>query len=86
MILTPEEWDEWKQIPTTKEFFKMLKIERERVKELLVLGLYEKDDEARGIAKCLEQLATLDYDSFREVIYGESKRDIPERTTSSYTS
>ena len=78
MILTEEEWLDWKQSPTTQEFFKYLHLERERVKELLVLGLYEEDDRARGIALCLEQLAVLDYDTLREAMYGEPKRNKTE--------
>ena len=69
MVLTQEEWDSWKQSPVTKEFFKMLVKERESVKEELVLGNYEEDEKARGIARCLSDLSSLDYDSFREVAY-----------------
>jgi len=69
MVLTQEEWDSWKQEVVTKEFFKMLAKEREDVKEQLVLGNYEEDEKARGIAKCLLDLSSLDYDGFREVAY-----------------
>ena len=80
MILTEEEWMLWKDSQTTREFFRMLKVERERVKELLILGLYEKDEQARGIARCLEQLQEMDFMDFREVMYGEPKRNHSEGT------
>lgn len=71
MVVTQEEWEEWKQHPTTQEFFKMLTLERERVKELLVLGLYEEDEKAKGIAQGLKMLQEMTYEEFREASYGK---------------
>lgn len=71
MLVVQEEWLEWKQHPTTIEFFKSLDREREHIKEQLVLGLFEEDEKARGIAKCLLDLQEMKYEEWREVAYGK---------------
>jgi hypothetical protein len=69
MVLTEEEWQEWKTNSITKEFFKALIKERETVKEQLVMGLYEEEGLARGVAKCLKDLTDMTYNDFREAAY-----------------
>lgn len=69
MVVTEEEWTEWKQHPMTSEFFKALKKEREKIKEQLVLGLFEEEFLAKGIARCLQDLQEMKYDDFKEIVY-----------------
>ena len=81
MIYTKDEWDDWKQHPVTKEFFRMLAKERESVKENLVLGIYEEDERARGIAKCLLDVIEMTYDDFREIAYDKQQRNSSKGTS-----
>lgn len=69
MIVTEEEWKDWKQHEVTKAFFKSLDKEREKIKEEMVLGLFEDDGVARGMARCLLDLREMKYSDFREVVY-----------------
>lgn len=86
MVLTEEEWLEWKGNPTTREFFRMLHREREKVKEELLDGIYEEDERARGIAICLRQLQELTYDNFREAAYEKQEWDSPKGASNLSTS
>lgn len=69
MIITEEEWNDWKQHEVTREFFKSLKEERERIKEQLILGGFDEEGVARGMARGLQDLIDMKYDDFRELVY-----------------
>ena len=71
MVVTEEEWLDWKQNPVTEEYFRMLVKERERIKENLVLGTYDEVSKAQGVAQALQNLKDMKYDEFREASYGE---------------
>jgi len=79
-IVTEEDWNLWRNRHITKAFFKVLSLERERVKELMVTGQYEQNERAIGIAKALQDVLDMDYETFREEVYGERKRDTSEGT------
>lgn len=69
MVVTEEEWLDWKQHPVTEEYFKMLVKERERLKEHLVIGAYDDVSKAQGMALTLHQLKEMTYDEYREASY-----------------
>ena len=66
MVLTEQEWLEWKQLDVTQEFFKNLKKAREKIKEDVINGLYANDEFAKGKATCIQELLELDYNEFME--------------------
>lgn len=68
MILTPDEFLEWKQLEITKEFFKALKAHREIMKEALINGLYENEEFAKGKATALKQLIEMTYEDMMEIL------------------
>lgn len=71
MVITPEEWDEWKHHHITKAFFSAMKDRREEIKENLVMGSYEEDGYARGAAQVLLNILEMSYDEFKEEIHGK---------------
>ena len=79
-LVTEEDFALWRNRHITKQFFKILFTERERVKELLVTGVYEEDAKAKGIAQALQEVLDIDYETFRKETYGELKRDTSEGT------
>jgi hypothetical protein len=66
MIVTPQEFEEWKQHSVTKQFFKNLLQVRESIKEALVLRQYEDDEFAKGKAMVLLELSQMEYEDFKE--------------------
>lgn len=62
-VITEEEFVEWLQHPATKAFKKALFKDREVIKENLVQGVYENPEQARGMAKAIQSILILDYES-----------------------
>lgn len=69
------EFKEWKQHPVTKELFKYLQDKREELKEMWANGNFSgpsieemaiRSAGAQGAASVLEEILTLDSDSFKE--------------------
>ena len=67
MVLTKEEWLEWKENPTTKYFFAALRNAREVLKEEHIRGAYEEAGKAEGKAQLLNDLIYLDYETLQEI-------------------
>lgn len=67
MVTTEQEFLEWKENSTTKEFFKGLRKERERIKEHVVRSSYDNEEKAKGIAQGLQDLVDMKYDDFKEM-------------------
>ncbi len=67
MVTTEQEFLEWKENSTTKEFFKGLRKERERIKENVVRSSYDNEEKAKGIAQGLQDLVDMKYDDFKEM-------------------
>lgn len=66
MVLTEQEWSEWKDLEVTKEYFSKLKDLREQIKEDLVHQLYGNPEFACGKAMLAEQLLDMKYEDFME--------------------
>lgn len=71
MILTEEEFLEWKEHPVTKEFFKVLTLTRENLKENLIRDLYDNDEFVKGKATALLELLEMTFNEIKEVTYGK---------------
>ncbi len=71
MVVTEEEFLEWKQMSFTKQFFSNLKQKREELKEHVVQNAYENDEFAKGKIMALLELIEMDYPQFME----ECRRD-----------
>ena len=67
MVTTEQEFLEWKENSTTKEFFKGLRKERERIKENVVRSSYDNEERVKGIAQGLQDLIEMDYNNFKEM-------------------
>lgn len=70
MVLTKEEWEEWKQHPVTIYFFKALKNQREIFKEYFINGVYEEVDRGKveGKARLIADLIEMQYEDVQEKI------------------
>lgn len=71
MVLTESEFLEWKQNDVTKQFMNNLKIIREKLKENLVLDIYDNPKFVRGKATAVQEILEMDYNEFMEA----SRRD-----------
>jgi hypothetical protein len=71
MVLSEEEFQEWKQSPVTKEFFKLLRKQREEFKEQLILDLYENGEWVKGKASALLELIEMKYEDLQEGLHGK---------------
>lgn len=69
MVLTEEEFLEWKRQDVTKEFFKALKNHREVMKEDHISGLYENPEFAQGKAAILKELIEMNYSEMQEILH-----------------
>ena len=69
MILTEEEFLEWKTSPVTKEFFRLLLLKREEFKEDLILSVYENEETVKGKALVLQELMEMKYEDMSEEMY-----------------
>jgi hypothetical protein len=61
-----EEFEEWKQNPVTKQLMKMLLADRETMKEGLIGGSFEDEQEVKGRCRAIAIVITLEY----EDLYG----------------
>jgi hypothetical protein len=68
MVLTVQEWNDWKQDDVTKEFFKALKASREILKEEHILGLYEERGKVEGKAQLLADLIDMKYEDIQGML------------------
>ena len=68
MVLTPEEFSEWRQLDVTKIFFKALFNAREKLKEDYILDLYEEKGKAVGKAQILFDLININYEELQEML------------------
>ena len=58
-----EEFLEWIALPVTKALFKNLKAEREEMKENLVKGIYEgQEDKVKGLCMSISNLLDIQYE------------------------
>lgn len=71
MIISEDEFHEWKQSPVTKEFFKLLSKQREEFKEQLICDLYENEEWVKGKASALLELIEMKYDDLQEGLHGK---------------
>lgn len=74
MILTQVEFQEWLQHPVTKTFFKSLSNNREELKENIVIGLYDENEEkeVKGICKSVSRILDVTYEEVMEGLnYGK---------------
>lgn len=60
--VTEEEFEEWKQNPVTVKLFKVLKNEREGMKEGLIYDTFENPEEVKGRCRAIAQLLDLSYE------------------------
>ena len=67
-VLTQEDFQEWRSHPVTKVFLKALNNNREQLKENLVNGSYEPNQEleVKGICKSVSNILELTYEQLME--------------------
>ena len=70
-MITEQEFLEWKENSTTREFFKGLRKEREKIKEHVVNSAYDNEDQAKGMAKNIQLLLDMNYEDFKEMFSNE---------------
>jgi hypothetical protein len=58
----------WKTEDVTLQFYKRIKAMREKIKEDLILGLYENHEFARGKAMCLLEITEMTYEDLLEKV------------------
>ena len=66
--MTEQEFLEWKSLGMTKEFFKGLRKERERIKENVINSSYDNEEKAKGMAHTISLLLGMDYNEFKEML------------------
>ena len=62
MVITPVEFQEWKDNLVTKTLFKALRQDREYMKEMIVRGNVENVEEAKGRCNAIIHLLDLTYE------------------------
>jgi len=67
VVLTEEEWAEWKLHPTTKYFFKALSKGREFYKEELVRNNVANEDFLKGKAGMIQDILEMSYEDIQEL-------------------
>lgn len=68
IVVTQQEFDEWKADPTTVAFFKALKNKREVMKEDHICGRYENKEFVEGKAMLISELLSITYEEMMEAI------------------
>ena len=74
--MTLSEWQQWLQNPVTKEWFKYLKLRREKVKEEWASSVYvgsfdetvQRNAHALGEVELLQELYNLEFEDVLEII------------------
>ena len=67
MVVTEQEFLEWKESRVTKAFYKALSKDREWLKEVLLAGS-EDDANVRGRAAAITAILALDYESLMSTL------------------
>lgn len=60
-VVSPENFEEWIHHPVTKRLMKMLKQDRETMKEGLVNGSFEDEAEVKGRCRAIAIIIDLEY-------------------------
>lgn len=60
--VTKESFEEWSYHPVTRKLMSALKEDRESMKEGLVQGLFENEEEVKGRCKALQLILDLEYE------------------------
>jgi hypothetical protein len=72
-VVSAEGFEEWKHHPVTKRLMKMLREDREAMKEGLVNGSFEDEQEVKGRCRALGILLELEYTDLFETKIEEPK-------------
>jgi hypothetical protein len=59
---TREEFEEWKYHPVTQRLFSMMLEESGEMKDGLVMGSYDNEDEVKGRCKAIANLLRVEYE------------------------
>jgi len=73
MVLTEQEFLEWKEHPATKTLIKALRNDREFMKEQLCRGQVENEEELRGRCNAILNLMDLKYQDLVEGARDDAK-------------
>lgn len=68
MVLTEEEFLDWKQNDVTIAFFKALKNHREFLKENLIRGSYENEEFVKGKGSALLEITEMKHNEVMEIM------------------
>jgi hypothetical protein len=60
-LVTEGNFEEWKSHPVTKRLMKMLSDDRETMKEGLVNGSFEQEEEVKGRCRAIAIILNLEY-------------------------
>lgn len=63
-----ENFEEWKHHPVTKQLMKLLTADREAMKEGLVHGAFDDEQEVKGRCRAIAIILTLEYEDLFEVV------------------
>ena len=61
-VITEEAFEEWKSSPVTLKLMKMLKADREEMKEGLVYDTFDNPDEVKGRCRAVAIILDLSYE------------------------
>jgi hypothetical protein len=65
-VVSTESFNEWKSHPVTKRLLKMLRQDREAMKEGLVYGSYDDESEVKGRCRAIAIILDLEYEDLFE--------------------
>lgn len=66
-IVSIDNFEEWKHHPVTKRLMKMLGTDRETMKEGLVNGSFDDEQEVKGRCRAIAIILNLEYEDLFEV-------------------
>ncbi len=66
-IVSIDNFEEWKHHPVTKRLMKMLATDRETMKEGLVNGSFDDEQEVKGRCRAIAIILNLEYEDLFEV-------------------
>jgi len=61
MVITEQEFNEWKECAVTKQLLSVLKNEREQMKEGLIYDVYTSPEEVKGRCRAIATLLDIQY-------------------------